>query len=103
MERGLHFVCKSVEGEIQNNDGEFAEIQTDGIEGIEKDLLLGIMQIHRENTDDTKSQFEHRFQLVCGWIFSRLPRFLLSLIHGIPKNWPKGPRAALPILPPMIP
>lgn len=61
MERGLHFVCKSVEGEIQNNDGEFAEIQTDGIEGIEKDLLLGIMQIHRENTDDTKSQFEHRF------------------------------------------
>jgi hypothetical protein len=61
MERGRHFVRKSVEGEIQYNDGEFADVQTNGIEGIENDLILGTIQIHREDTDDTKSEFEHRF------------------------------------------
>ncbi|HEY1657347.1 MAG TPA: hypothetical protein VGG14_03305 [Candidatus Sulfotelmatobacter sp.] len=61
MERGLHFVRKRVEGEVQYNDGQFAEIQTNGIEGIEEDILLETIQIHRENTDDTESEFKHRF------------------------------------------
>jgi hypothetical protein len=61
MEPGLHFVYKRIEGEIQYNDGQFAEVQTNGIEGIEKNLLLGTIQIHREDTDDTESEFEHRF------------------------------------------
>jgi hypothetical protein len=54
-------ICKKVKGEIDYNDGEFAEVQTCGIEGIEKDLLLGTIQIHRENTSDTSEEFEHRF------------------------------------------
>jgi hypothetical protein len=49
MERGLHFACKRIEGEIQYNDGEFAEVKTNGIEGIEKNLILGTIQIHREH------------------------------------------------------
>ena len=61
MERGLHFVRKRVEGEVQYNDGQFAEIQTNGIEGIEVVILLESIQIHREDTDDTESEFKHRF------------------------------------------
>ena len=60
-ERGLHFVRHRVEGEVQYNDGQFADIQTNGIEGIEKDILLETIQIHRENTEDTESEFKHRF------------------------------------------
>jgi hypothetical protein len=47
--------------EVEYNDGEFAEAQTNGIEGIEKDLLLGALQIHREDTDDTPDEFQRRF------------------------------------------
>jgi hypothetical protein len=61
MERGLHFVRKRVEGEVQYNDGQFAEVQTNGIQGIATNLLLEILQIHREDTDDTESEFKHRF------------------------------------------
>ena len=61
MERGLHFVRKWIEGEVQYNDGQFAEVQTNGIQGIETNLLLETLQIHREDTDDTESEFKHRF------------------------------------------
>ena len=54
-------ISKKVKGEIDYNDGEFAEVQTCGIEGIEKDLLLGTIQIHREDTSDTSEEFQHRF------------------------------------------
>lgn len=54
-------ITKKVKGEIDHNDGEFAEVQTFGIEGIEKDLLLGTTQIHREDTSDTPEEFERRF------------------------------------------
>jgi hypothetical protein len=52
---------KRVEGEVENNDGEFAEVPTYGIEGIEKGLHLETIQIHREDTDDTPQQFQKRF------------------------------------------
>ena len=58
---GQVIVTKRVEGEVEFNDGEFAEVQTYGIEGIEKDLLLKTVQIHRENTDDTSDDFQKRF------------------------------------------
>src|ERR1035438_5142731 len=54
---------KRVEGRIEYNDGEFAEVQTIGIEGIEKNLLLETIQIHREDTQDTPEEFRHRFQI----------------------------------------
>lgn len=46
-------VSTRTEGEVQYNDGEFAEIQTNGIDGIEKDLLLDTIQIDRDDTGDT--------------------------------------------------
>jgi hypothetical protein len=57
---GQVIVTKRLEGEVEFNDGEFAEIQTYGIEGIEKDLLLKTVQVHREDTDDTSDEFQRR-------------------------------------------
>ena len=41
-------ICKRVEGEVQYNNGEFAEVLTFGIDGFEKDLALETIQIHCE-------------------------------------------------------
>jgi len=54
---------KRVEGRVEYNDGEFAEIQTIGIEGIEKDLWLDTIQIHRDDTDNTPEEFQRKFPL----------------------------------------
>jgi hypothetical protein len=61
MEKTRMVVRKRVEGRIDYNDGEFAEVQTVGIEGIEQDLFLGTIQIHREDTNDTPDEFQSRF------------------------------------------
>jgi hypothetical protein len=61
MEKIQMVVRKRVEGQIEYNDGEFAEIQTVGIEGIEEDLLLETIQLHRGDTHDTPEEFQHRF------------------------------------------
>ncbi len=50
MEQTQMVVRKRVEGRIEYNDGESAEVQTVGIEGIEENLLLVTIQIHREDT-----------------------------------------------------
>ena len=52
---------KRVEGKVDYNDGSFAEVFTYGIEGIEKNLLLETIQIHREDTEDTPEEFQQRF------------------------------------------
>ena len=52
---------KQVEGQVEYNDGEFAEIQTIGIEGIEKDIWLDTVQIHRVDTENTPDEFQRRF------------------------------------------
>ena len=54
-------VTKKVEGEVDYNDGEFAEVKTIGIEGIENGLWLGTMQIHRANTEYTPDEFRERY------------------------------------------
>jgi len=56
-------VTKKVAAEVDFNDGEFAEVQTIGVEGMEKNLLLGAFQIHREDTADTPDQFRQRFSI----------------------------------------
>lgn len=63
MEETQVVIRKRVEGEVEVNDGEFAEVQTSGIEGIEKDLLLEPIQIHREDTNDTPEEFQRRFSV----------------------------------------
>ena len=52
---------KRVEGRVKYNDGEFAEIQTIGIEGIKEDLLLDAIQIHRSDAQNTPEEFQRRF------------------------------------------
>ena len=54
-------ISKRVEGEVDYNDGSFAEVQTYGIEGIEKNLLLDTIQLHIEDTEYTPEQFQQRF------------------------------------------
>lgn len=56
-------IRKRVEGEVLYNDGDFTEIQTYGVEGIEKDLLLETIQTHREDTSDTLEEFQRRFPI----------------------------------------
>jgi hypothetical protein len=54
-------INKKTKGEIDYNDGEFAEIQTSGIEGSEEDLLLETLQIHRGNASCSPEEFRQRF------------------------------------------
>jgi hypothetical protein len=53
-------IRKRVEGEVEYNNGEFAEVLTYGIEGIEKNLHLETIQIHRQHTEDTPVEFQQR-------------------------------------------
>ena len=55
-------VSKQTEGEVQYNDGEFAEIQASGIGGIEKDLLPDTIQINRDDTGDTPEVFKRKLE-----------------------------------------
>jgi len=52
---------KRVEGRVEYNDGEFAEVQTIGIEGIEENLLLETIQIHRRDAQNSPEEFQRRF------------------------------------------
>jgi hypothetical protein len=52
---------KRIEGQVEYNDGEFAEVLTYGIEGIEKNLHMEEIQLHRDYTEDTPQQFQQRF------------------------------------------
>jgi hypothetical protein len=54
-------VTKKVEGEVDYNNGEFAELKTIGIEGIEDGLWLGTITIHRENTGCSSEEFLQGF------------------------------------------
>ena len=58
---------KRLHGEVGFNDGEFAEIETVGIVGIEKDLLLGTIQVHRGDTSYSCEQFLDKLP-VGSWV-----------------------------------
>jgi hypothetical protein len=58
--RKMH-TSERVEGVVEYNDGEFAEVRTYGIEGIENGLLLETIQVHREDTEDMPEEFQRRF------------------------------------------
>ena len=61
MEKNQMMTLKQVEGEVEYNDGELAEIQTVGTDGIEKNLLLETIQMHRSDDTNTPEEFRHRF------------------------------------------
>ena len=67
MEKLQLLARRRVKGEIQYNDGNFAEVQTAGIEGIDENILLKVIQLYVEDTDDTPEQFLRRFP-VGSWI-----------------------------------
>jgi hypothetical protein len=54
---------KEVRGEVLYNDGDFAEFQTIGTEGIERGCLLDTVQIHRSDADDAVAEFQRRFKI----------------------------------------
>ena len=56
-----------VHGEVEYNDGDFAEIQTVGIEGMEKDLLLETIQVHRNDASYTCDPFKDKLP-VGSWL-----------------------------------
>ena len=76
-------VTKRVEGEVEFNDGEFAEIQTYGIEGIEKDLLLKAVQIRREDTEDTSDEFQKRLPVGTVLKIITTTEFTIKLEPGL--------------------
>ena len=55
------FTSKRVEGQVEYNNGEFAEVVTIGVEGIEKGLWLDTIHIDSCDTKDTADQFRDRF------------------------------------------
>jgi hypothetical protein len=61
MEKTRIVVRKRVKGRVDYNDGEFADVQTVGIEGVEKDLWLETIQIYCEDTNETSDEFQRRF------------------------------------------
>lgn len=54
---------KRVEGEVVYNDGDFAEVETYGVEGIEEGIFLATLQLHVEDTGDTSEEFKQRFPI----------------------------------------
>ena len=46
---------------MEYNDGQFAEVQTFGLEGIDKGFLLEGVQVHREDTSYSVEEFRQRF------------------------------------------
>lgn len=79
------FIRKKVEGQVLYNDGEFAEIQTSGIEGIEEDLLLKAIQTHRADTSDSPEEFERRFP-VGTWLEIITTTEITSALHEQSSN-----------------
>ena len=61
MQNTTTIIRKVLEGRVEYNDGHFAVIQTCGIEGVEKNILLQTIQTHREDTNDTPEEFRRRF------------------------------------------
>ncbi|SRR6266567_4265692 len=54
-------VTKKVMGTVEYNDGEFAEIQEFGVEGIETCILLDQIQVHRCDTGYNTGEFKRTF------------------------------------------
>ena len=56
-------IRKRVEGEVQYNDGYFAEIETYGIYGIETGLILDRIQVDCCATNDEPEEFRRKFRV----------------------------------------
>jgi hypothetical protein len=81
-------VTNKVEGEVDYNDGEFAEAKTFGIEGIENGLWLGDMQIHRAKIEYTPDGFRERYPV--GMVLQIVTTTEIRPVSQSPLNLSKG-------------
>jgi hypothetical protein len=56
-------IRKRVEGQVQCNQGDFAEIVTHGISGIDTGLIVETIQISRYDTSDGTKEFRRKFRV----------------------------------------
>ena len=56
-------IRKRAEGQVQCNKGDFAEIVTHGISGIDTGLILDTIQISRFDTNDEPEEFQRKFRV----------------------------------------
>jgi hypothetical protein len=63
MGKKLQRINGRLRGLVEYNDGVFAEVQTYGVEGIERDILLATIQIHRCEIGDAPEEFLRNFQV----------------------------------------
>ena len=61
MENTIALTKKRVFGRVKFNEGWYAEIETFGIEGVEKNILLDTIQVDREEM--TEEQFRQEFRV----------------------------------------
>ena len=61
MKENRIVISKRAKGWVDHNNGEFAEVRIIGITGIEKDLWLETIQLHREDTNEAPEEFQRRF------------------------------------------
>jgi hypothetical protein len=54
---------KKVLGEVSFNNGDFCEIDTYGLEGIDTGLMLESIQLARHDTGDGVKKFRQRFRI----------------------------------------
>jgi hypothetical protein len=87
MERSSVTIQKRVEGQVVFNNGQFVEIETYGIDGIETGLILDTIQIDRcEAATDTRN-FKRTFPRgTCLEISTTLE---ISRIHRSGRDWKK--------------
>ena len=74
-----------MEGQVEYNNGEFAEVVTIGVEGIEKGLWSDSIQISSCDTKETAEQFRDRFP-----VGARLRILTITEITRMPKNKKEG-------------
>jgi hypothetical protein len=76
---------KRVEDTVVSNDGEFAEVDIRGVEGVEEDLFLDTMQIHIEDTSDTPEEFRQRLP-VGTWLNISTTTEITPLPANLPRK-----------------
>jgi hypothetical protein len=87
MERSSVTIQKRVEGQVVFNNGQFAEIETYGIDGIETGLFLDTIQVDRGATASDMRNFKRTFRRgTCLEISTTLE---ISRIHRSGRDWKK--------------
>ena len=77
------FVLSKVRGLVVHNDGQFAEVELGGIEGIEENIFLTTIQLHVEHTQMTEEEFRNRFPVGASMTIRTVRTVLLDTIKRV--------------------